>query len=75
MSTKPHRAPRPAAVQSMRLKLFVSMRATVAGMTSVAARRVTPTSGIVARMTVASGRDRLFQVLRDPEGNELCLLG
>jgi hypothetical protein len=43
----------PAAKASMRAKESVSIRATVAGMTSVAAMSVTPSTCIVARIEAA----------------------
>ena len=44
----------PVASHSMRPKESVTIRATVAGMTSVAATSVTPRTCIVARMAAAS---------------------
>ena len=50
MPMPPHRAPMIDDSHSIRLKESVSMRATTAGMTSVAATRVTPMMVRVARI-------------------------
>ena len=50
MPTNPQTAPMPVARNSIRLNELVSIRATVGGMTSVAAISVTPTTCIVARI-------------------------
>ena len=54
MPTAPQAAPRPVDSQSIRLKESLSMRATTAGMTSVAATSVTPMMLSVARIDTDS---------------------